>query len=67
MGLEYFALLFNLYKIGLAVNTEHSHWFVCSILSESVCGCVSNVLLVYGTVLSIFIVCIRVCKWVYFL
>ena len=28
MGLEYFALLFNLYKIGLAVNTEHSHWFV---------------------------------------
>ena len=53
MGLEYFALLFNLFKIGLAENTEHSHWFVMSILCESVCGCVSKVLLVYETVLKV--------------
>ena len=27
-GSRIFCITFNLYKIGVAVNTEHSHWFV---------------------------------------
>ena len=61
MGLEYFALFFNLYKIGLAVNTEHSHWFVMF----NIMLCVSNVLLVYGTVLSIYIIYLYYIIYIY--
>ena len=50
------------------LNKEHivDIGLSCSILHEAVCECVSSVIFVCRTVLSISIVCFRVCKRVTF-